>query len=108
VRCRLTAAVPEGLPGSRAADRHRSVCLRCQADQARQRTLVRRLGTLADDVLAAPPTLHTAVMARLGPQGVPAGASRRLRRVVGGSVAAAIGAAAVVGEVVRKRTRAAG
>lgn len=105
-RCRLTASIPDGLPGSRFAERHRSECLTCQADEVRNRALLRDLASLRDDRLLAPALIHARVMTQLGPQEAPSGASSVVRRVAGGAIAAAaIGAAAVFGEMARRRAR---
>lgn len=109
IACRLTATIPEDLPGSRFAQLHRSTCLKCQAEEARQRALLRELAALRSEHLVAPPMVHARVMARLGRQDEQARLSRSGWRVVGGSIAAtAIGAAAVFGSMARRRARVSG
>jgi hypothetical protein len=66
--CRLADAAPEDGWVSRRFDRHRSRCLRCQAEAARLRGVARDLGGLEEDVLPAPGGLHTRVMATLPAQ----------------------------------------
>jgi hypothetical protein len=102
------------LPGVRwgALSAHREHCLRCQAADARQHSLGRDLAALGAEVVPAPPTLHTAVMARLGPQD---GADPR-RALVARAIAryaAAAGVAvgllsALLAGLARRRSRAMG
>ena len=109
VACRLTATIPEDLPGARLSRRHRSACLTCQAEEVRQRALLRELAALRNEQLIAPPMVHARVMARLGPQDEQARVSRFGRGFVGGSIAAtAIGAAAVFGGLAGRRARVSG
>jgi hypothetical protein len=79
VTCRIASLwprprVPAAITG------HREHCLRCQVDDTRQRSLSREIAGLRTEVVPAPPTLHTAVMARLGPQDL---ADPRRRLVAG-------------------------
>jgi len=107
--CRVVAFVPDDLPGSRLLDRHRATCLTCQAADARRRVLLRELAELRDELLVTPEAVHLRVMARLGSQEGAGTPSRRIARLFRGAIAAgAIGAAAVLGGLARRRARAAG
>jgi len=105
------ALVQARLPGLDAVDElgerlsaHVAMCLACQAETARYRSLRRHLGALADETLAAPPTLLPAVAAGIA-EPAETVASRRLtvRQAVtvtaaaGAAVAAAAGTVIVIG-----------
>lgn len=68
ITCRLIAAVPADMPLNRVLRRHRDACPRCRADDARVSGVTRRLSSLGDEVVPAPPGLASTVMTRLGPQ----------------------------------------
>lgn len=77
--CRIAALWPRvWVPAAVSA--HREHCLRCQVAGTRARTLGREIAALRTEVVPAPPTLHTAVMARLGAQDL---ADPRRRLVAG-------------------------
>lgn len=88
---------------------HREHCLRCQAEDSRKRGLSREIAALRTEVVPASPTLHTAVMARLGAQDL-ANPRRRLlaglaARYAAAGVTAATAAAAVLTGMARWRSR---
>jgi hypothetical protein len=99
--CRLVAMRLAGVDhvgelGQRLSD-HVGICLRCQAEAARYRTLQRRLGALADRPHQAPDGLVVSVLRRL-PDPVEVLSSRRPRPLFPSRAtvtAAATGAAVV-------------
>ncbi len=105
--CSVAGWLPEDVTAPRMIRRHRAGCLRCQAEMVRMRGLLRDLAALRDEVLEAPPGLHAAVMADLGPQ---AGAARgsRVRTAAKAVAGTAVAAAAIAGGLVLRRQRAAG
>ena len=78
------------LPG-REARRHVATCLRCQAEMAHYRRLLRALHTLRTEIIAPPPGLLDDVLAGLEE----AGERHALRAVLGGRRAAYVGGIAV-------------
>jgi hypothetical protein len=99
--CRLVAIRLAGVDdvdelGQRLSD-HVGICLRCQAEAARYRTLQRRLGALADRPHQAPEGLVASVLDRL-PDPVEMLSPRRRRPILPSRAtvtAAATGAAVV-------------
>jgi hypothetical protein len=102
------------LPDARwpALSAHREQCLRCQAEAARRHSLARDLTALGAEVVPAPSTLHTAVMARLGPQDAANPRRTLITRAIARYVAAAGLAAGLLGALLaglaRRRSRAMG
>jgi hypothetical protein len=66
-RCLLAGALPADLAWG-PLEEHRDSCLRCQADDARDRALLRSLRAWGEEVLPAPASLQVRVLARLGEQ----------------------------------------
>ena len=107
LRCRV-APIAHRLLAAPGSGEHSRSCLRCQAEEARERAVRRALASLADEVVPAPPYLAAAVMARLG-------GSRRAGGLAGSHhpawaryAAAGVGAAAaaaVFAGVIRRRSR---
>jgi hypothetical protein len=82
---------------------HVEICLRCQAEAARYRSLRRRLGAVANEVLVAPSALAPGVIARIEPPETEPLEERRtaLRRVaVAVSAAAGAAVAATAGTII--------
>lgn len=92
VRNRLPGRDAAGLEGR--LGRHVNTCLTCQAEQARYRSLHRRLGALRESVVEAPPGLIGAVLVAVDEAEQSADVSRH-NRSHGPVVAAAAGAAVV-------------
>lgn len=108
MRCEAVAAVlPQVVEGGEAADRdvvrHVESCLRCQAELAQYRRLLRVLHQLRTEVLEPSPGLLAEILAGLGEAGE-RGAIRSLlrgRRVAYlGGLAVAAGAAGAAGAIV--------
>lgn len=93
VRMRLPAVECVDELGDRLAA-HVEICLRCQAEAARYRSLRRRLGAVANEVLVAPSGLVPSVIARMEPpENEPLDERRSGLRRVAVAVSAAAGAA---------------
>jgi hypothetical protein len=105
VMCTVAGWLPDDVATPSQIRGHRARCLRCQADAVRMRGLLRDLASLRDEVLAAPPGLHAAVMARLGSAGA---TPRRIRSAVTATTGAVVAAAAIAGGLVLRRHRTAG
>lgn len=102
VRMRLPGVDSVDELGERFA-RHVETCLRCQAEAARYRTLRRRLGALAPDVMAAPGTLVPLVVTSIELDESEASADRRVglrRAAVAVSAAAGAAVAATAGTII--------
>jgi anti-sigma factor RsiW len=87
-------------------DRHREVCLRCQAEAAQLRSVSRDIGGLDDEVVRAPGGFHTQVMATLPQQD--ASDPRRplvMRLVVRRAVVAVVVAVAMLAAILGRRVR---
>ena len=105
--CRVAAWWPLPLVPAALAE-HRDHCLRCQVERTRTRSLNREIAALRAEVVPAPATLHTAVMARLGAQDLTDPRRRLMARLaaryaVAGVTAAT--AAAVLTGMMRYRSR---
>lgn len=106
IACRLTSWLPDSTPLlSRAFDRHRATCLRCQASAARLRGVSRDLGGLEGEVVPAPGGLHTHVMATLPPQDAANPRRPLLVRIVARWVTAITVALAAFVAIVGRRAR---
>ena len=103
--CRMADAAPDGSFLSRRFDRHRTRCLRCQADAVRQRTVSRDLGGLEDEMLEAPGGLHTRVMATLPTQDAANPRRQLVLRVVARYIAGIGVAVATLAAIVGNRAR---
>jgi hypothetical protein len=103
LRCRLNRLLPARF--DRFARAHAEACLRCQAREARRRLIRRELAALAGEVIAAPPHLAAAVLARLGDQGSPDPARRAFVRAAATAGLAAAATAAVLTGLARRRSR---
>lgn len=102
VRMRLPGVDSVDELGERLAA-HVEVCLRCQAEAARYRTLRRRLGSLSSKEITAPETLTSTVVARITLEETEGSTNRRvgLRRVaVAVSAAAGAAVAATAGTII--------
>jgi hypothetical protein len=96
----VVAALPSDFGG--VLDVHRRTCLRCQADEARRRTLARELAEAVGRPVTAPSWFVEAVMADLEYTE----RNRRTAALVSGLVAgAAAVAAASIAVVARRGTR---
>jgi hypothetical protein len=102
------AAGPEGLPDERAAQ-HAEGCVRCQAEVAAYRRILRQLRALRHDVVEPPPGALAAVLAALEAAAVEqqaSGATWVVRAVYVGGITvatAAVGAAGVLVWMSRRR-----
>jgi hypothetical protein len=104
VMCRVSRI---GATGGQVRGRHATSCLRCQAEAARRRGLIRQLRTLRDVVETAPAGLLPAVefgIERTSGRTGPAQAAA-MRIATAGAVAATAAGAAVL--VVWRRTHSA-
>jgi anti-sigma factor RsiW len=108
VRCEhlaelLAGAVDDSIVLDVAATRHVSSCLRCQAELAQYRRLLRSLRSLRDQPIVAPADLPALVQARIDEAGR---GSRWQRRVAyAGAVAATAAAGAGAIALVASRNR---
>ena len=103
--CRIARSAPDGSFLSGRFDRHRSACLRCQADVIRQRTVSRDLGDLEGETMEAPGGLHTRVMATLPTQDAADPRRELVLRVVARYVAAIGVAVAALAAILGNRAR---
>ena len=106
--CRLVAAELPGLAaGEPAIDerlaRHVAQCLRCQAEVAAYRRILRHLRSLRDDETSTPPGAITDVLAALAAAGLEettSSANRMLRAAYVGGITVATAAAGAAGVLV--------
>jgi anti-sigma factor RsiW len=104
----LPMAVDESIPLTRPQGRHAASCLRCQAEMAQHRKLLRGLQSMHSDVIEPPSNLLSAILA-----GLPEPREQRAlwsllagrRAAYLGGLAAATAAGAVSAVVVTTRTR---
>jgi hypothetical protein len=102
VRMRLPGVDSVDELGERLAA-HVEICLRCQAEAARYRTLRRRLGALASETMTAPETLVPSVVGRIAPPDSEVSDERRVgmrRAAVAVSAAAGAAVAATAGTII--------
>ena len=96
IRCawarRRLPQIPDRAPGGRSAA-HIATCLRCQAEAGRYRSLHRHLGSLRQELVAAPADLSGRVMTGIDAP-LPAARGRRFEWVAAGA-AALIGIAVI-------------
>jgi len=98
------------LPGVDSVDQlgdrlsaHVGICLRCQAEAARYRTLRRHLGALSRDEMAAPATLVPSVVVRIDREAAESTTDPRVglrRAAVAISAAAGAAVAATAGTII--------
>jgi anti-sigma factor RsiW len=105
---RLAMAVDESIPLTRPQQRHAESCLRCQAEMAQHRKLLRALQSMRSDVIEPSPNLLSDILAGLQETGE----QRAIRSLLAGrraaylgGLAAATAAGAVSAIVVTTRTR---
>ena len=86
-----------------AASRHVGACLRCQAELAQYRRLLRTLRSMRDDPVVAPADLPALVAARIDGTGRPSPWPRRVAYAGAVAATAAAGAGAIVLVATRSR-----
>jgi anti-sigma factor RsiW len=104
IRDRLAGAVDEVSAHDPAAARHVGSCLRCQAELAHYRRLLRTLRSLRDEPVPVPADLHAIVMARLDAGGRTQPWARRVA-YAGALAATAAGAAGAIALVASRNRR---
>lgn len=104
----LAVAVDESIPLTRQQRRHAESCLRCQAEMAQHRKLLRALQSMRSDVIEPAPNLLTDILAALQETGEQRAIGSLLsgrRAAYLGGLAAATAAGTVSAIVVTTRTR---
>jgi anti-sigma factor RsiW len=104
IRERLADAVDESTALDAAASRHVGSCLRCQAELAQYRRLLRTLRSLRHQPVEVPGDLAALVLARLDAGGRTPPWARRVA-VAGALAATAAGAAGAIAVVASRKGR---